>query len=188
MKLWKRNAVVATIVLFICVALYLSWQYGQPAEEIEVFDPEISDGTVLAADPGGTSDGTSIESGLPADAPEDDYFEQARLSRRKARDSALAILSDAAGRAEASEEARNKAEYEIENMAKNAMLEATIENLIVAKGFEKCVVFINQEGISIVVSEPSGGMTSADAVKIKDIVLTESTIKVDAIKLVHVAV
>ena len=188
MKLWKRNAVVATIVLFICVALYLSWQYGQPAEEIEVFDPEISDGTVLGDTPGGTTGGGSLEPGQISVSPEDDYFEQARLARRKARDSALAILSDAAGRTEASEEARNNAESEIEKMAKNAMLEATIENLIVAKGFEKCVVFINQEGISIVVSEPSGGMTSADAVKIKDIVLSESTIKVDAITLVHVAV
>ena len=27
MKLWKRNAVVAAIVLFVCVAVYLNWNY-----------------------------------------------------------------------------------------------------------------------------------------------------------------
>ena len=27
MKLWKRNAVVAAIVLFVCVAVYLNWSY-----------------------------------------------------------------------------------------------------------------------------------------------------------------
>ena len=29
MKLWKRNAVVAAIALFICAAVYLNWSYGQ---------------------------------------------------------------------------------------------------------------------------------------------------------------
>ena len=29
MKLWKRNAVVAAIVLFVCVAVYLNWSYNQ---------------------------------------------------------------------------------------------------------------------------------------------------------------
>ena len=27
MKVWKRNAVVAAIVLFVCVAVYLNWSY-----------------------------------------------------------------------------------------------------------------------------------------------------------------
>ena len=29
MKLWKRNAVVAAIVLFVCVAVYLNWSYQE---------------------------------------------------------------------------------------------------------------------------------------------------------------
>ncbi len=29
MKIWKRNAVVAAIVLFVCVAVYLNWSYDQ---------------------------------------------------------------------------------------------------------------------------------------------------------------
>ena len=28
-QLWKRNAVVAAIALFICAAVYLNWSYGQ---------------------------------------------------------------------------------------------------------------------------------------------------------------
>ena len=32
MKLWKRNAVVAAIVLFVCVAVYLNWSYQQEGE------------------------------------------------------------------------------------------------------------------------------------------------------------
>ena len=34
MKVWKRNAVVAAIVLFVCVAVYLNWSY-QSGEAIQ---------------------------------------------------------------------------------------------------------------------------------------------------------
>ena len=33
MKLWKRNAVVAAIVLFVCVAVYLNWSYQEEGTE-----------------------------------------------------------------------------------------------------------------------------------------------------------
>ena len=29
MKLWKRNAIAAAIVLFVCGAVYLNWSYSQ---------------------------------------------------------------------------------------------------------------------------------------------------------------
>ena len=29
LKIWKRNAVVVAIVLFVCVAVYLNWSYQQ---------------------------------------------------------------------------------------------------------------------------------------------------------------
>ena len=32
MKLWKRNAIAAAIVLFVCGAVYLNWSYSQDAE------------------------------------------------------------------------------------------------------------------------------------------------------------
>ncbi|MDD4715916.1 MAG: SpoIIIAH-like family protein [Oscillospiraceae bacterium] len=32
MRIWKRNMVVVTIVLFVCVAVYLNWSYGRSQE------------------------------------------------------------------------------------------------------------------------------------------------------------
>ena len=31
-QLWKRNAVVAAIALFVCAAVYLNWSYGKDAD------------------------------------------------------------------------------------------------------------------------------------------------------------
>ena len=31
-QLWKRNAVVAVIALFVCAAVYLNWNYSKEAD------------------------------------------------------------------------------------------------------------------------------------------------------------
>jgi stage III sporulation protein AH len=187
MQIWKRNAVVSVIVLFVCVALYLSWSYGRE-DDTPVFDPVIG----LDMEPSGnisdmlanTGDNLNILSEPIAGT----YFEEARLSRRMARDTALSILSEAADREGVSQEIRDNASGEIAKLANNALIEANIENLVLAKGFSECVAIIGQDGISIIVSEPYGGMTAVDAAIITDIVLAESAIRVADIKIVHVGV
>ena len=180
MQIWKRNAVVSVIVLFVCVALYLSWSYGrEPLDETPVFDPIAGLGGESLSSLSSGNDGGE----LPAT-----YFDEARLSRRLARDTALSILTEAADREGVSQEIRDNANIEIAKMANNALVEANIENLILAKGFYEVVAIIGSDGISIVVAEPDGGMTAADAAMITDIVLNESTITVADIKIVHVNV
>lgn len=183
MQIWKRNAVVSVIVLFVCVALYLSWSYGRtPEEEIPEFDPVAG----LEADTLGNTGLTEAD-----ETPEivtSTYFDEARLSRRQARDTALSILTEAAEREGVSQEVRDNASDEITKMAQNSMMEANIENLIIAKGYSECVAFINQDGISIVVAEPEEGMTPADASIISEIVVNESAIKAADIHIVHVSV
>ncbi|MDR0293065.1 MAG: SpoIIIAH-like family protein [Oscillospiraceae bacterium] len=184
MQIWKRNAVVSVIVLFVCVALYLSWSYGREDGEIPEFDPVAGLGTESLGNIGHAQGNTDL---LPAEEVST-YFDEARLSRRKARDTALSILTEAAEREGVSQEVRDNASGEIHKMAQYALMEANIENLIIAKGFAECVAFINQDGISVVVAEPEEGMTAADAAIITDIVVSESAIKAADIKIVHVSV
>lgn len=46
MNLWKRNAVVAAIVLFVCAAVYLNWSYSQN-DEYAGADTVITTGKTL---------------------------------------------------------------------------------------------------------------------------------------------
>jgi stage III sporulation protein AH len=185
MQIWKRNAVVSVIVLFVCVALYLSWSYGRE-DDIPVFDPVAG----LSGESGNIGDMLANTGADPEiiSMPVSSYFDEARLARRKARDTALSILTEAAGRENVSQEIRDNASGEIARMAHNALIEANIENLVLAKGFAECVAIIGQDGISVIVAEPDGGMTPADAAMITDIILAESTIHVADIKIVHVGV
>ncbi len=190
MKIWKRNTVVSVIVLFVCVALYLSWSYGrEPGDDgSKVFDP----GAASVETNQGLPEDTLVEgeeSGNIDISETDDtgYFSEARLTRKSARDSAISILNDAASREDVSQEIKDNAMSEIEKLAQNALTEATIENLIVAKGFTECVAFISQDGINIVVAEPLGGLNAEDAAKITDIVLSNSTLTALDIHIVPVS-
>ena len=184
MQIWKRNAVVAVIVLFVCVALYMSWAYGRnPEEDVPEFDPVGG----LITD--------SAENPMPADVGDmtedplvNTYFDEARLSRLEARDTAYAILTEALESEEVSQEVRDNASGEIEKLAQNALVEANIENRVIAKGYAECVAIIGQNGINIVVAEPEGGMTPADAAIITDVILSESAIEAADISIVHVSV
>mgnify|MGYP002508660951 CR=1 FL=1 len=66
------------------------------------------------------------------------YFAAARLNRQQARDSALSLLQDAAGREDADEAVKTQVNDTIQTMADYTVTEAQIENLVIAKGYADC--------------------------------------------------
>ena len=66
------------------------------------------------------------------------------------------------------------------------MTEAQIESLIIAKGYADCVAYMSEEGISVAVAAPEGGLQQADIAVITDIVLTQSDYDMTAIRVVEV--
>ncbi|MCC8128875.1 MAG: SpoIIIAH-like family protein [Clostridiales bacterium] len=62
MKLWKRNVVVAAIVLFVCVAVYLNWTYDQEAAAVSTSGDTSA--SALASEDGDTETKTLGEAAL----------------------------------------------------------------------------------------------------------------------------
>ncbi len=192
MKVWKRNAVVAAIVLFVCVAVYLNWSYGQrdtaastdlPSETKTLGEAELvgTQDDVTTA----TSDSESIET--VSEVPQEDYFDAARLSRQEARDEALAILQATVDDPNADEAAIASASESITAMANATTAESEIENLVAAKGYEDCVAYIGDNSVSVVVAAPEEGLQAADVAKITDIVLGQTSFSADQVKVMDAA-
>ena len=187
MKVWKRNAVVAAIVLFVCVAVYLNWSYqsgetadaGKTLGEAALVNGQTSDplvgGTAASPDPASSA---SPEAGTTGGGS---YFDSARLNRQQARDSALAILQDSIAN-ETMKEANGEA---IQTLASYTVSEAQIENLVTAKGYTDCVAFIGDESVSVVVSAREGGLTDADVAKITEIVTDETGMEASQVKIIE---
>lgn len=188
MKAWKRNAVVAAIVLFVCVAVYLNWSYGQDtsASNSANFGSEptktLGEAELVDAQ---TTLGEQDDIVTIAELPEESYFDVARLSRQEARDEALAILQATVADPNADEAAVNAASESITAMAAVTLAESEIENLMAAKGYEDCVAIIGENSVSVVVSAAEEGLQAADVAKITDIVLGQTSFAADQVKIIE---
>ena len=188
MKTWKRNMVVALIMLFVCAAVYLNWSYGQEVEE----GAEAADGKLLgeATLVDGSNTDPLLDVSSEGTAPENQtnetgYFATARLNRQQARDSALSLLQDAAGDDGANQAMKDEANASIQTMAANTMSEAQIENLVIAKGYSECICFIDDTGASVVVAATENGLTDADTARIMEIVIEETGLPASQIKIIE---
>lgn len=195
MKVWKRNAVVAAIVLFVCAAVYLNWSYSQRKTEVNADampTGKLLGGAALvgaSAQPEASGDGL-LQSPAPSDAaessakPSSDYFSNARINRQQARDSALSLLEEAAASETAAQTMRDEANASIQTMAAYTIAEAEIENLVTAKGYSDCVAFVGEDSASVVVAVEGGGLSEVDTAKIMEIAMEQSGLEARQIKII----
>lgn len=187
-QLVKRNTVVAAIVLFVCVAVYLNWNYQQTGQSAdagktlgdaalvggEANDPLVGNSSVDGAQDG-SGDATSAGT----------YFANARLNRQQARDSALSMLQESMAGENADQAMKDQATAAIQTMAEYTVTEAQIENLVVAKGYADCVAFIGEDSVSVVVQTPGGELTEVDTARITDIVTQSTDFVASQIKIIE---
>jgi len=213
-KLWKRNAVVAVVVLFLCAGIYLNWTYSQkpeteaasaPAELAETLDTELLAKTAEEADASGQAEVTSVdaltedvvvldESAYDAlltqadtDTSMEDYFASIRMARQESRDSAVDLLQETiAYETGGDAEAASAASVRLEDMVTTALQEAEIEGLVIAKGYEDCVTYMSDGAISVAVAAPAEGLTAESVAQICDIVTTQSDYTPSQLKIIEV--
>jgi len=183
MQVVRRNAVVAAVVLFVCVAVYLNWDY-QRTEQATDAGKTLGEAALVAGetkDPLLGGDGEQQEE--VGNSSAQDYFANARLNRQQARDSALTMLQDSVTGAGIDQE---QATLTIQTMANSTVTEAQIENLIVAKGYKDCVAFIGEESVSVVVQTVGDELTAVDTARITDIVAQATSFSAEQIKIIQV--
>ena len=190
MSVWKRNAVVVAIVLFVGAAVYLNWSYSREAAATDGTSKNDGSGKLLgqAALVNGKEDASASASpsAQPSAAGENTgYFASARLNRQQARDSALQLLQQAAADAGAQQDIIDEANASIQAMAAVTLSEANIENLITAKGYGDCICFINDNSASVVVSSTENGLSGNDATKIMEIVKEETGLAAEKITIIE---
>ena len=179
MKQWKKNMVAAAVLVTVCSGIYINWLYTdqQTAGDLtDTLDTEkvMSDALLLEGDTPVLADGNTAT----------DYFAAVRLSRQQARDSALNLLQEAMAYDNGTKAAESNAQ--LEEIVQTALSEATIESLVIAKGYTDCVAYMGNDGISVAVSSPEGGLQKDDVAVIADIVMNQSEYTLDEIRVVEV--
>ena len=174
-KNWKRPAVVLAVLVLVGASVYLNWRYAGNVTDTEKILGQAT--LVNENDEGVTVSGDT--------AGENDYFATARLSRKQARDSAISMLQEAEMDENATEEVCNEASQTLQVLAGYTVAESQVENLVTAKGYADCVVFMGSDSCSVVVDAGENGLEAQDVAKIKDIVINETQYTAGQIKIME---
>lgn len=173
-KNWKRPAVVLAVLVLVGASVYLNWRY---ADNVAETDKILGQATLVNEN----GEGVSVAN----NAAENDYFATARLSRKQARDSAISMLQEAEIDENATEDVCNEASQTLQVLAGYTVAESQIENLVTAKGYADCVVFMGSDSCSVVVASDEEGLTATDVARIKDIVINETQYTAGQIKIME---
>lgn len=184
MKVWKKNLIAAAVMITVCSGVYANWLYSENAVTTSLVDTLDADkvlseeAMVLSGDLG------NMDTEAMASDTATDYFSAVRLSRQQARDSAVNLLQEAMAYSDSGKSAESA--VELDDIVQTALNEAQIESLVIAKGYQDCVAYMNEEGISVAVSSPEGGLAQEDVAVIADIVMAQSAYDLDDIRVVEV--
>lgn len=168
MKLNKKHWFIFGLTVLVCFSVYLNWRFSknksQPAETSKVLG-EAQYVSTTVEDTG-------------------KYFTQSRLTRQQSKEDALDLLESVIASKESTEAVKQQANTEKLAISKNDQSEATIENLVKAKGFADCVAFISDENVNVVVQ--SEGLQDQQVAQIQEIVVSETGVKPSQVKIVEV--
>ena len=175
MKNKKRNITMIAVLLFVCAAVLLNWSYnnrwGEPdAEMVSAEDEAMAQANALSGE-------ESVAAG---------YFAEARLTRQVSRDEALQLLQTAATAETASQETIDSAMSAISAKATTSMKEAQIENLLIAKEFSDCVVYIGDGKITVAVPAPEEGLSEDAVARITEIICSETEYEASQLSIIQV--
>lgn len=175
-KFWKRNAVLGSVLVLVCAAIALNSRYAA-----DVVPTEKVLGQSQLVDNVEQSEAAEVlgESGS-------DYFASARLTRQQAREGAISLLEEAKESENIDASAAGEAMRSIQVLASHALTEAQIESIVTAKGYRDCVVFLDEDSVSVVVAALSDGLQTEDVAKITDIVKQETDMSAEQIKILEV--
>ena len=112
-----------------------------------------------------------------------DYFTEARLEKESSRSKSLEILNQTAANESFDADIRQKAQNQILKMAEDVEKESMIEKVAQAKGYQEVAVYIDGDSVKLIVKKDS--LNEQDVAKLKDIIVEQTGISPQNIKIVE---
>ena len=192
----NRQLTILTLILALGVAVYLNWEYAktdssfvlptqtQAEEDALLANAQAEDAPVMEALPDKNYGEAQLVS--VSENSSDQYFETARLTRTKTRDEALDKLQQSLKATGLTEEEKAQLKDTLSSTISNISLESDIENLVKAKGFADCVVFIDGENVDLAVKTGPEGLSKNEVAQLRDIILGKVQTSAQNISIVEV--
>ena len=182
MIIGKKQIIMSCLTLMLGAAVYINYVTAPDS----VKNPD----TASVAEMGETDKYGETEfvnadiTDITADNTSADYFAQARLDRMNNRDEAVQTLQTIMGGGDLTEDEMVVNAIDAVEVSKLIESEGTIESLVKAQGFEDCVAYLDGETAKVVIK--TEGLDKAQAASVKDIILSESNVAAENIRIFEV--
>ncbi len=173
----KRQIAAVTLILLIGVAGYLNLSVKNNGE-----DPNIS--VMFNNATKKLGEAKMVNSSGDDTTATSNYFTNAKMDREKKRDESIEMLSEILNSKEADAVSKENAKAQIELLAKFTDCEVKAENLIKAKGYQECIVFMGENITSIAVL--TEGLNEIDAANITQIAADTGGCTPEQVKIIEI--
>lgn len=188
MKFGKRELIVSVLVASLGAAVYLNWQLTPNSAGSYTADDDLGtahyvNASIATKDTPQKAANVASESISSQPTEEEEYFSRVRLERQKTQDELLSLARGVAQSETTSGDAKTQAVAQLNNLLNIINQQSNIEGLVISKGFDDCVAYIQNGECSIVVSGKE--LKSDSLTAIKDIVMSQTGIPFDKIRVTH---
>ncbi|MBQ4066825.1 MAG: SpoIIIAH-like family protein [Clostridia bacterium] len=178
-RLNKKTVVAAGAVLVLGGAVLLNFILAPEGAEKE---KEGLDVAIDLSDVSAAIADKEAQEGALTEGKSDAFYEMT-LSRKRARDEALEVLTGVAQSNTAIDSMKQEALGELQAIAVDIESEANIESLVIAKGFDECVAVVNGDTASIIVK--TDGLLDTEVAQICEIVYEQTGIHPDNLNIIE---
>ena len=171
----KKNIVLSLLVFALAAAVYLNWQFN---------DTSINTDNEKTSSYLGAAEYVNATVSEDAKTDKNDYFTETKQTREKSKKDRIAILDETINNVKSTKEQIQNAVNEKTQISKNIELEANIESMVIAKGFNDCVCIISDGKATVIV--PSKGLLASQTMQIQDIVSGQTEFSLENIKIIEI--
>lgn len=185
----RKQIIVLSLVLMLCVAGYLQYHYNQTSQfdDLSEVDPNqtgdavyVNNKDVSKNDNVSTAAAGDEKQTAVASRAANSFFAQAKMDRDVVRDKDIETMKSIYEDDVASKEAKDKAYEKMMQIVENSKKEANIETLIKETGFDDAVALFSDSGsVDIIVKAPA--ISKTQTAKIVDIVARHGNVPFDKI-------
>lgn len=176
----KKGALFAALIIALSGAVYFNWQNASQTGSIAV------SGTVTSKASEKYLGDAKYVNATAQQTTASNYFDNAKQKREEDRKKSSTELKNIINNVKSGEDAKAKASEQLANLTELSKNETAIETLVTAKGFDDCVAVLSEKGANIVVKAKKSGLLDSETRQIQDIVLTNSDISLENIKIIEI--
>ncbi len=190
MIIGKKQIVLASLVAALGAAVYLNYQFADvDGEYIASSANTDNKQEENYGDAAFVDSKTAVEHHLSTGetailVDNSEYFSEAKLTRSKSRDEAVAALKTMLSDEALTLEQKSALTSQATEYAEAIEAEGKIENLLKAKGFQECMVYYDVEKVDVILRAED--LLEEQVTQIRDIILEETDVAVQNISIVPV--